>query len=202
MLISDQDLPSCNTLEHRKLHFLIGPLSWKPGFDLPHYWMHHNCPWVVQVTYNGSPGFISKPHDRYAPVSRVSPVKVFGYPVISQVLYSLHSVGCQYLPSCTHQRAVKALINLQKKTNTSAFMNTQTKENNASHNTHVNSRVFFWLFGNRTHLNCLVKHILHFVICRNYLAVCIFLSPPCLLVPACPIRHSLNSLWKLDSIPC
>lgn len=44
--------------------------------NLPDEGMHHDGPGVVEVLYNGSPGLISKLHDRYAPVSRVSPVEV------------------------------------------------------------------------------------------------------------------------------
>lgn len=45
--------------------------------DLPYDRMNYNGPRVVEVTYDGSPGLISKLHHRYAPVSRVSPVEVF-----------------------------------------------------------------------------------------------------------------------------
>lgn len=71
--------------------------------DLPYKRMNHDGPRVVEVTYDGSPGLISKLHDRYAPVSRVGPVEVFGNPVVSQVFHSIYSIGCQYLPACADQ---------------------------------------------------------------------------------------------------
>lgn len=71
--------------------------------DLPNGRVHHDGPGIVEVLYDGSPGLISELHYRYAPVSRISPVEVLGNPVVSQVLHSVHSVGCQHLPACAHQ---------------------------------------------------------------------------------------------------
>lgn len=67
--------------------------------NLPNKRMNHNGSGVVQVTYDGPPGPISYFHDGYAPVSWVGPVEVFWNPVISQVLHSVHSIGCKYLPA-------------------------------------------------------------------------------------------------------
>lgn len=71
--------------------------------DLPDGRMYHDGARVVEFLYDGSPGLISKLHYRYAPVSRVSPVEVFWNPVVSQVLHSIHSIGCQHLPACADQ---------------------------------------------------------------------------------------------------
>lgn len=66
--------------------------------------MDYNRPGVVEVAYDGPPRLIGQLHDRYAPVPRVGPVEVFRNPVVSQVLHSVHPIGCQHLPACADQK--------------------------------------------------------------------------------------------------
>lgn len=84
---------------------------------LPNKWMDDNGPRVVEVAYDGPPGLIGQLHDRYAPVPRVGPIEVFGDPVVSQVLHSVHPIGCQNLPACADQKARRAPFSTDIKDN-------------------------------------------------------------------------------------
>lgn len=82
---------------------------------LPDQRMDDNGPGVVEVAHDGPPRLIRQLHDRYAPVTWVGPVEVFRNPVVSQVLHSIHSIGCQHLPACADQKRSESLFSTDMK---------------------------------------------------------------------------------------